>query len=339
MGIKTFDDSGMPLLEWTMIWINNSNTVAINSLVSDGIPAGTTYVASGTSSGFPVPGAAPAGSTNVGVACTDTSTVTTTALCYYEGPTVAFPRGRVIWSGILGPDPGATGPASADDEITIAFNLNVDGNTNSVRNTATVDSDLNNDGDATDPGEQLVAATSATWRRSISRRLPSTGFAPNRVTDLGYIPRETYIQTDGITIEIPSLNINIPIVGVPLRNGDWNVSWLGRQAGWLEGSAFPSWNGNSVITSHVYLSNGLPGPFVNLVKMKYGEKVIIHAYGQKYIFEVRSNEILDPRDTSAFRHEEKPWLTLVTCREYDENMNAYRKRVVLRAVLVSVADE
>jgi LPXTG-site transpeptidase (sortase) family protein len=262
-----------------------------------------------------------------------------TALCYYEGPTTTFPRGRVIWAGTLGPDPGATGAASADDEITITFRLNVDGNANSVRNIATVDSDLNNDGDATDPGEQLVATTSATWRRSISRRLPSTGFAPNRVTDLGNIPHETYIQTGGITIEIPALNINIPIVGVPLRNGDWNVSWLGRQAGWLEGSAFPSWNGNSVITSHVYLSNGLPGPFVDLGKLKYGEKVIIHAYGRKYSFEVRSNKIVEPNDTSAFQHEETPWLTLVTCREYDEGTNTYRKRVVIRAVLVSVLDE
>jgi LPXTG-site transpeptidase (sortase) family protein len=169
--------------------------------------------------------------------------------------------------------------------------------------------------------------------------LPETGFAPNKVTDLRNLPREEYIQTGGISIEVPSLTIDIPIVGVPLRNGDWNVTWLGQEAGWLEGSAFPSWKGNSVITSHVYLSNGLPGPFVNLIKLKYGEKVIIHAYGQKFTFEVRSNEVVEPRDTSAFRHEEKPWLTLITCREYDEKTNTYRKRVVVRAVLVSVTDD
>ncbi len=169
--------------------------------------------------------------------------------------------------------------------------------------------------------------------------LPETGFAPNKITDLRNLPREVYIQTGGITMEIPSLKVNVPIVGVPQRNGDWNVSWLGRQAGWLEGSSFPTWNGNSVITSHVYLSNGMPGPFVDLSKLRYGEKVVIHAYGQKYTFEVRSNEIVDPNDTSAFKHEEKPWLTLVTCREYDEKTNTYRKRVVVRAVLVGVAEE
>ena len=61
--------------------------------------------------------------------------------------------------------------------------------------------------------------------------------------------------------------------------------------------------------------------------------------GQKYTFEVRSNETVAPNDVSAFKHEQRPWLTLVTCREYDEKTNSYRKRVIVRAVLVSVTDE
>jgi LPXTG-site transpeptidase (sortase) family protein len=172
-----------------------------------------------------------------------------------------------------------------------------------------------------------------------AKQLPSTGFAPNQVTDLSNLTREAYAVTNGVTVEIPSLGVEIPIVGVPFKNGTWNVSWLGAQAGWLEGTAFPSWNGNSVLTGHVYLANGAPGPFVNLYTLKYGEKVIVHAYGQKYSFEVRSNETVEPNNSSAFKHEERPWLTLVTCKEYDEKTNSYRKRVVIRAVLVSVTAE
>jgi LPXTG-site transpeptidase (sortase) family protein len=111
---------------------------------------------------------------------------------------------------------------------------------------------------------------------------------------------------------------------------------LGRQAGWLEGTAFPSWSGNSVLTSHVYLSNGLPGPFVNLNNLKFGDRIIIHAYGQKYVFEVQSNQVVEPKDVSGLKHEEKSWVTLVTCKEYDAKTNTYRKRVVVRAVLVKV---
>ena len=282
-----------------------------------------------------MPGSAPAGSTNIGVSCTDTSAVTTTTLCYYEGPTGAFPRGRIIWAGTLGPDNGATGPANADDEIAIVFNLNVNPGITSVRNVAVIDSDLNGDGDTADPGEQQVAEASAKWRAS-PVHLPSTGFEPNVVTDLSYTLRETYIQTGGITIEIPSLKIKIPIVGVPLKNGVWNVAWLGNQAGWLEGSAFPSWNGNSVLTSHVYLSNGLPGPFINLSRLKFGDIVIVRAFGQKYVFEVQTNTLVEANDVSVFKHEQKPWVTLLTCKSYDEKTNTYRKRVVVRAVLVTV---
>jgi LPXTG-site transpeptidase (sortase) family protein len=170
-----------------------------------------------------------------------------------------------------------------------------------------------------------------------NNQLPATGFAPNEVTDLGNAPSVVYKQTGGVIVEIPSLGITLPIVGVPLKNGEWDVSWLGNQAGWLDGTAFPSWSGNSVLTSHVYGSNGLPGPFVNLNGLRYGDKIIVRAYGQTYTYEVRANMVVEPNDASIFRHEEKAWLTLVTCKEYDETTNTYGKRVVVRAVLVGVS--
>jgi sortase A len=91
-----------------------------------------------------------------------------------------------------------------------------------------------------------------------------------------------------------------------------------------------------VLTSHVYLANGLPGPFVNLNKLKYGDRVILHVYGQMYTFAVQTNSVVEPTDASVLKHEEKPVLTLVTCKDYDAKTNSYLKRVVVRAVLVSV---
>ncbi len=128
--------------------------------------------------------------------------------------------------------------------------------------------------------------------------IPVTGFQPGVVTDLSKVPHETYLATADVTLEIPSLGVKIPIVGVPKKDGTWNVAFLEKQAGWLEGSAFPSWNGNSVLTSHVYLASGKPGPFVNLNKLKFGDKIIVHAYGQKYTFEVQTNTVVSPTDKS-----------------------------------------
>ena len=169
-----------------------------------------------------------------------------------------------------------------------------------------------------------------------SLTLPSTGFAPNVVTSLAEQPEELKYSATNVLLEIPSLGVKVPIVGVPFKDGGWDVSWLANQAGWLEGSAFPSWDGNSVLTGHVFSANGLPGPFADLGRLKYGDKVIVHVNGQKHIFEIRSSAVVSPNDASAFKHEESSWLTLITCKEYDQKTNTYRKRVIVRAVLLEV---
>jgi hypothetical protein len=36
------------------------------------------------------------------------------------------------------------------------------------------------------------------------------------------------------------------------------------------------------------------------------------------------------------KHEELPWLTLITCRGYDPTTNTYRYRYVVRAVQIKI---
>jgi LPXTG-site transpeptidase (sortase) family protein len=258
---------------------------------------------------------------------------------------------QVQWMGTIGPDNGNLTEAAAANEVVITFRVSVNASVNQVQNQGSARTDVDNDANFVEEmvlGTSLTSSNVVAWARTsadpgqqviATNTLPATGFAPNVVTDMSNVPLQTYIATDGVTVEIPSLNIKIPVVGVPKKDGTWNVSWLGNQAGWLEGSAFPSWSGNSVLTGHVYLSNGLPGPFISLGRLKYGDKIIIHAYGQKYTFEVRTNQVVEPNDKSAMKHEEKAWLTLITCKEYDEKTNTYRKRIVVRAVLINVTGE
>jgi len=169
--------------------------------------------------------------------------------------------------------------------------------------------------------------------------LPFTGFAPNVTTRLPEQPKEKRYAATDVWVEIPSLGVNIPIVGVPLVNGDWDVSWLDKQAGWLNGTAFPGWNGNSVLTGHVYLSNGKPGPFVGLSQLKWGDKIVVHAYGSVYTYEVRENRTVSPTNTSVLKHEEDSWLTLITCKSYNEATNSYANRIAVRAALIDVQAE
>jgi LPXTG-site transpeptidase (sortase) family protein len=340
-GLKVFDDSGLPMLRWIMTWINDSNVAAVNARVADPIPAGVIYSPAGASSGYPVPVGAPPGSTNVGVTCEPdpVSIATITTQSYYEGHNPpATPLGQIIWAGTLGPDLNAVDADTADNELVIRYNVVVDTGTTSVLNVATIDSDLNGNGNTIDPGEQIVATASAQWNLNIgsSARLPDTGFAPGRISLLPIQPDLLAYGATDLTLEIPTQNRAMSIVGVPYTVRGWDVTWLGNQAGYLDGTAFPTWAGNSVITGHVYMQNGLPGPFVNLAKLKYGDRIIIRFAGQRYIYEVRTNRVVSPKDKSVFKHEDYSWLTLVTCRDYNETTDSYDRRLAVRAVLIIV---
>jgi LPXTG-site transpeptidase (sortase) family protein len=172
--------------------------------------------------------------------------------------------------------------------------------------------------------------------------LPKTGFAPSTVTSLPQQPADLiYADLGDMWLEIPALNINTSIVGVPQSEDAWDVKWLGNDAGWLNGTAYPTWEGNSVITGHVYGADGLPGIFVGLKDLRKGDQVIVHMGGEKYIFEVKTSKLVRPETTAfAFEHLEKnSYLTLITCAGYNEQSGSYRFRRVVRAVLVDVQSE
>jgi LPXTG-site transpeptidase (sortase) family protein len=201
------------------------------------------------------------------------------------------------------------------------------GGTNYVTLTtsSTTDDPDNNDDDA-----DVVITTPVTT-------LPDTGFAPGVVSPLPVQPpEESYTLLDDLTLSIPKLGVRVPIVGVPQSDSSWNVDWLWNQAGWLNGTAFPTWTGNSVITGHVYLPSGLPGPFVNLYNLSFNDTVIVAFGGRQYIYKVRSVLLVRPGDLSILRHETLSWLTLITCRSYSESSDSYRWRVAVRSVLMEV---
>jgi LPXTG-site transpeptidase (sortase) family protein len=338
IGVKTVDSSGEPLLKWSLVWINDSNIVGVKGVSHDPIPTGSTFTPNTLDSGYPVPVGAPPFSTSLGVACTaGTSVLTVTTLCYYEGPTPANPRGQIIWAGTLGPDSGVTNPSLAVNAIHITFSVTAADGVRSVQNQAMIDWDRNGNG-VIDPGEHDVASVSASWTAA-APALPRTGFAPGTITSLGAEPDQLYSASTDLTIEIPALGVKTTIVGIPESGGTWDVSWLGDQVGYLEGTAFPTWSGNSVLTGHVYGADGLPGPFVNLRTLKWGDQVIIHFQGQRYIFEVRTNEVISPTDTSIFGHKDYPWLTLLTCKDYNAQTNSYAHRVAVGAVLIKIESE
>jgi len=166
--------------------------------------------------------------------------------------------------------------------------------------------------------------------------IPITGFAPGLITDLSGLPVARYDANLDLSLEIPRLKLVMPIVGAPLKNGAWDVNWLTNQAGWLEKTAFPGFPGNSVLTGHVTSSYGVAGPFASLYKLQEGDLIFVHTFGQTQIYKVRTVKKVQPNEISVLDHQEKPWLTLLTCADYNEKTNKYLSRVVVRAELIEV---
>jgi LPXTG-site transpeptidase (sortase) family protein len=167
--------------------------------------------------------------------------------------------------------------------------------------------------------------------------IPVTGFAPNTVTVLDSASRIAY-DSINLTIKIPVLKVNTSIVGVSLKNGNWDVSWLQNKVGWLNGTAYPTWTGNSVLTAHSVYANGKSGAFSKLKDLNSGEYIFVYNLGYRYTYQVVSNKFVQPDNITVLQHEDKAYLTLITCDTYDEKTGTYLRRTAVRAALVDVRE-
>ena len=166
---------------------------------------------------------------------------------------------------------------------------------------------------------------------------PATGFVPGHITLLAEQPAELAYSPAGMLLEIPRLNTNMDIVGVPLVDGEWDVTWLGGRAGWLEGTAYPTWAGNTVLTGHAWDAFDRPGPFAELGQLQYGDEILVSSRGLQYVYAVRTVGSVRANETSRiFRHETLDWLTLLTCQDYNPLTGEYDRRLVVRAVLLEI---
>ncbi|MBC8504248.1 MAG: sortase, partial [Chloroflexi bacterium] len=178
---------------------------------------------------------------------------------------------------------------------------------------------------------------------------PATGFplgvmtaldvqpAPKAYFDLtSVIANPASARDDSFVLEIPRLDLELPIVGVPLTIKGWDVTWLGERAGYLESTAFPTWAGNTALTAHVWNADNTPGPFIDLHTLRHGDQIIIHAWGQEYVYEVRATQEVRTDDFSFLPHAEHDVLTLITCKGFDPSSGQYDWRLVVRAVLVDI---
>ena len=169
------------------------------------------------------------------------------------------------------------------------------------------------------------------FRLDAVNELPKTGFSavspqllPEKPLDLNYKPLRQ-------TLEIPSASVNAEIVAVPFADGEYPVTWLGGDAGLLEGSAMPG-KGQSVLTGHNHLNMSEAGPFAGLKWVREGDRIFIRdERGGMQIFVVYASEKIAENDIDAVnRLISADWqsLTIITCEDERPDGGYASRRVI-----------
>ena len=164
--------------------------------------------------------------------------------------------------------------------------------------------------------------------------LPETGFSAIRPQTLPEKPLSLNYRPTSWTLQIPTLDIITEIVEVPSDNGSYPVTWLGYDAGLLEGYAMPG-EGPSVITGHNHLNTTEPGPFALLQQVEIGDRIFVTDQDNNLqIFQVYANEKIDETDFAGLNRiveMNDHSLTMLTCEDERPNGGYQNRRIIAAA--------
>ena len=187
-----------------------------------------------------------------------------------------------------------------------------------------------------DPATSAPADPTITLLGRLAAELPATGFPPHRAADNTQRSTLADSQRASLWLEIPRLSVRGEIVGATLQPAGWDLSWLSSQLAYLEGTAYPTLPGNSVLAGHALLADGTPGPLARLGELRWGDTILIHNGSLVHVYEVRRVQVLSADDLSPLQHEDYSWVTLITCVGFDPETEAYPWRLAVQAVLLAV---
>ena len=146
--------------------------------------------------------------------------------------------------------------------------------------------------------------------------LPATGFPTHFNIPLAIQPENISYESLAMRIQIPVINVDVELTGVPEVDSTWAVEWLADRAGLLSRSAMPG-EGHAMIAAHNHLNAEEIGPFALLFSLEENDRIFINTpEGGLQIYSVYANELLEPDDVkamAAIAQKETNSLILVTC--------------------------
>jgi LPXTG-site transpeptidase (sortase) family protein len=150
------------------------------------------------------------------------------------------------------------------------------------------------------------------------------------------------IYTDAVNLQIPALNMNLPLdeVGV-LADGSLQTPSTWSRGGWYKDGSRPGESGNMIINAHYDDNYGRPAAFWLLKNLKVNDKVYVQdSFGKTYEYRVTTTEyvgIEDPDRSKIFDDpkDNKAIVTLITCGGvWLPGEHTYSKRLVVQGELI-----
>ena len=139
------------------------------------------------------------------------------------------------------------------------------------------------------------------------------------------------------TLSIPNAGIRTAIIDVFIVDQTWDVSRLGMNAGHLQGTPRLHEAGNIALVGHVEQSNGTPGVFAGLRRLRVGDLVHVEQGATVRDFRVIEMRTVAPDDLSVLYPSGTNRVTLITCEDYDFLSDSYQERYVVIAEEVNPA--
>jgi len=137
-------------------------------------------------------------------------------------------------------------------------------------------------------------------------------------------------------IRIPALGVDTIVKYVPYDGQSWMIAGLKQEVAWMGDTSWPGLGGNTGFAGHVTLTDGSNGPFRTLPDLQSGELVILYTEKNVYTYQVRENKLVEDEDLTVLKPSGKPEITLITCAEWDKELQTYLKRVIVYADQVGV---
>ncbi|NWF70483.1 MAG: sortase [Chloroflexi bacterium] len=142
--------------------------------------------------------------------------------------------------------------------------------------------------------------------------------------------------TDSITLSIPAINVNTPIVTVYIarlpEGRTWDVRRLGNSVGRLDGTGNFGQMGNTVLAGHSETPNRSASIFYNLGNLQVGDPIMVNVNGTQYHYSVNSVQRVPITDLSVLYPSSDERLTLMTCDPASYSGGSYTQRIIVTAL-------